>query len=208
MKEKSFFKFISTISFSFIFLLLFTLNVFAASKTETATFSGGCFWAMESMFQKLKGVISVDPGYAGGTVKNPSYEEVCTGNTGHAETIQIIFDPSKISYETLLNVFWHVHNPTTLNRQGEDEGTQYRSVIFYHDKKQKELAEKTKAELAKSKYWGDSPIVTQIEVFTNFYKAEDYHKDYYNKHPNEPYSQFVVAPKIAKFKKEFKSLLK
>ena len=176
-------------------------------KLETATFGGGCFWCVEAIFQDLKGVKSVKSGYAGGHVKNPSYKEVCTGTTGHAEVTQIEFDPSVISYDDLLYVFWRTHDPTTLNRQGADVGTQYRSVIFYHDEKQKEVAEKSKKETDASGLY-PNPIVTQIEPFTNFYEAEDYHQDYYNLNPNQPYCRLVIDPKVQKFKKQFKEKLK
>ena len=176
-------------------------------KLETATFGGGCFWCVEAIFQDLKGVKSVKSGYAGGHVKNPSYKEVCTGTTGHAEVTQIEFDPSVISYDDLLYVFWRTHDPTTLNRQGADVGTQYRSVIFYHDEKQKEVAEKSKKETDASGLY-PNPLVTQIEPFTNFYEAEDYHQDYYNLNPNQPYCRLVIDPKVQKFKKQFKEKLK
>ena len=203
------FKFLGIIGFSFLVMFFLNLNTLAKNtKTETATIAGGCFWAMESMFQKLNGVISVDSGYAGGFVKNPSYEEVCTAKTGHAETINIVFDPNKISYAKILDIFWKVHNPTTLNRQDNDEGPQYRSAIFYRDKKQKETAQKSKADLTKSGFWSPSPVVTEINAFTNFYKAEAYHKNYFTNHPNEPYTMSVVAPKVEKFQKNYKSLLK
>ena len=174
---------------------------------DTATFGAGCFWCVEAQFQLLDGVLSVTSGFAGGTIKNPSYKEVCTGRTGHAEVCQIIFDPLKISYDEMLAAFWKTHDPTQLNRQGNDEGTQYRSVIFYHNEKQKELAEKYKKELNDSKAW-DQPIVTEISPFTVFYKAEDYHQDYYSTNGGEPYCHYVIQPKVEKFKQVFKDKLK
>lgn len=163
--------------------------------TEIATLAGGCFWCTEAIFQRLKGVSSVKPGYAGGQVRHPSYEQVCEGNTGHAESIQIEFDPAQISFADLLDIFWHTHNPTTINQQGNDVGPQYRSVIFYHDEKQKQIAEKSKSELAKSGTFQQS-IVTEITPFTNFYEAENYHHDYYQKHQTASYCDFVITPKI------------
>jgi peptide-methionine (S)-S-oxide reductase len=174
-------------------------------KTETATLAGGCFWCTEAIFQRLKGVISVEPGYAGGSVENPSYEEVSAGQTGHAEATQIIFDPGQISFDKLLEVFWATHNPTTLNRQGNDVGPQYRSVIFYHSPEQKEVAEKSKLQHAKD---FNDPIVTEIVAFTNFYKAENYHQNYYNTHKDQAYCSLVIEPKIQKLLKEFKDELK
>jgi len=174
---------------------------------ETATFGEGCFWCTEAVFQRLKGVIKVESGYSGGDVPNPTYEAVCTGKTGHAECSQITFDPKIISYSELLEVFWKTHDPTTLNRQGNDAGTQYRSVIFYHNDEQKQLAEKSKFELDSAKVW-NSPIVTEIIPFKIFFKAEDYHHDYYNQHGSQPYCSFVITPKVAKFKKIFADLLK
>jgi peptide-methionine (S)-S-oxide reductase len=174
---------------------------------QTATFGSGCFWCTEAIFERLNGVVKVESGYSGGNVENPTYEEVCTGTTGHAEVTQITYDPSVISYDELLEVFWKTHDPTTLNRQGNDMGTQYRSVIFYHNEEQKKLAEKYKAELYKSGAW-DNPIVTEISQFTNFYPAENYHQDYYNNNPNQGYCAFVIAPKLEKFEKVFKDKLK
>lgn len=164
---------------------------------EIATLAGGCFWCTEAIFKRLKGVISVTPGYSGGSTEKPTYEEVSSGRTGHAETIQIEFDSTKISFDKILDVFWHTHNPTTLNMQGYDIGTQYRSIIFYHDEKQREVAEKSKKELEQ---WGvfKDKIVTQIVPFKNFYPAEEYHKDYFEKNSNAPYCTFVITPKIQK----------
>ena len=173
------------------------------AHTETATFGEGCFWCSEAIFGNLKGVISVESGYSGGTTKNPTYEEVCSGETGHAEVVQIKFDPTIISYKELLEVFWKTHDPTTLNRQGADVGTQYRSVIFYHSPEQKELVEKFKEELNRENVF-NKPIITRIEPFTHFYKAENYHQDYFANHPNQGYCQFVIVPKLEKFRKIFK----
>ncbi len=172
-----------------------------------ATFGAGCFWCVEAVFQQLEGVEKVISGYAGGHVKNPTYKEVCSGLTGHAEVAQITYDPSKVSYDTLLEVFWKTHNPTTLNRQGGDEGTQYRSVIFYHDENQKALAEKYKKELDASGAW-DNPIVTTIEPIPVFYPAEDYHQNYYNLNGGASYCQYVIRPKVEKFQKVFRDRMK
>ena len=174
---------------------------------ETATFGSGCFWCTEAIFERLNGVHSVVSGFAGGTVPNPTYEAVCNGKTGHAEVCQITYNPNVISYDELLKVFWKTHDPTTLNKQGNDVGTQYRSVIFYHNEKQKERAEYYKNELNKSESWND-PIVTVIESYNNFYKAEDYHQHYFEKNPYQGYCSFIIAPKIEKFKKVFKEILK
>jgi peptide-methionine (S)-S-oxide reductase len=169
---------------------------------ETATLAGGCFWCTEALFKRLKGVISVTPGYAGGTKENPTYEEVCSGKTGHAESTQIDFDPTIIPYEKILDVFWHTHNPTTLNQQGNDIGTQYRSVIFYRGEKQKEVALKSKENLEKEGLYKNK-IVTEIIPFTNFYKAENYHENYYDKNKNYPYCTYVIDPKIQKLMQKF-----
>lgn len=166
---------------------------------EVATFGAGCFWCVEAIFQCLDGVTSVVSGYAGGTVDNPTYEEVCTGTTGHAEACQITYDPARLSYPQLLTVFFQTHDPTTLNRQGPDVGTQYRSVIFYHDDKQREAAERSKRELDASGKW-PNPIVTEIAPFTNFFPAEDYHQNYYRLNASVPYSTAVIRPKVEKFK--------
>jgi peptide-methionine (S)-S-oxide reductase len=164
---------------------------------EVATLAGGCFWCTEAIFKRLKGVISVKPGYAGGTVVNPSYGEVSSRKTGHAEAIQIEFDPTQISFEKILDVFWATHDPTTLNRQGSDIGPQYRSVIFYHNKHQRQIAEKSKTNLEKKKVF-QKPVVTEIIPFTNFYIAEDYHQNYFDHHRNAPYCRVVIDPKIKK----------
>ena len=181
-------------------------NKVMPEKLDTAVLGAGCFWCTEAVFERLKGVESVEAGYSGGTAVNPSYEEVCTGTTGHAEVARIIFDPAVISYEQLLDVYWTVHDPTTLNRQGADVGTQYRSVIFYLNDDQKQKAEKSKTEVAPT-IW-DDPIVTEISPLKNFYKAEDYHQEYYDNNPNASYCQFVIHPKLQKFKKKFKDCLK
>ena len=178
-----------------------------AATTDTATFGTGCFWCTEAIFQQLEGVVSVTSGYSGGQVNNPTYKQICTGTTGHAECLRVVFDPSKITYDELLEVFWQVHDPTTLNRQGNDVGTQYRSVVFYHDEAQKAKAEKYKAELTKSGAW-DNPVVTTIEPMVKFYPAEDYHQNYYNDNTSQGYCQFVIRPKLEKFQKVFKSKLK
>jgi len=182
-------------------------NIPAGKKTDTATFGTGCFWCTEALFQELKGVLKATSGYTGGNVANPSYEEVCTGTTGHAEALQIIYDPAVITYDELLEVFWEAHDPTSLNRQGNDVGTQYRSAIFYHNAEQKEKAEHYKAELNKSGAY-DKPIVTEITGFTKFYPAEDYHQNYYNTHGSQPYCYLVIRPKVEKFEKVFKNKLK
>src|SRR6266513_5767562 len=170
----------------------------APVKTETATFANGCFWCTEAIFEELDGVISAVSGYAGGHTENPTYKQVCAGQTGHAESLQIVYDPSKISFDELLEVFWKTHDPTTLNRQGADVGTQYRSGIFYHNEEQKQKAEKYKAELDKSGAF-DKPIVTEITPFTKFYPAEDYHQQYFENNENSnPYCRIVIQPKLEK----------
>ncbi len=171
-----------------------------------ATLGNGCFWCTEAIFKGLVGVMEVTSGYSGGTTINPDYTSVCTGQTGHAECLQIKYDPTKISFEQLLEVFWATHDPTTLNRQGNDIGTQYRSVIFYHNELQKEIAHEYVAQLTNSKKFSN-PIVTVIEPINVFYSAENYHQDYFSQHQNESYCQFVVRPKVEKFRKEFKSSL-
>lgn len=176
-------------------------------KTDTATFAAGCFWCVEAVFQELKGVLSVTSGYTGGKIKNPTYREVCSGLTGHAEACEIVYDPSVISYEELLEAFWASHDPTTLNRQGADQGTQYRSAIFYHTENQKQLAEAYKTKLNSAKAF-DKPIVTEISPATTFYKAEDYHQNYFNENGNAPYCTYVIVPKLEKFRKVFKDKLK
>ncbi|GIV35917.1 MAG: peptide methionine sulfoxide reductase MsrA [Cyclobacteriaceae bacterium] len=172
------------------------------SNLELATFGGGCFWCTEAVFQQVKGVERVVSGYSGGKVKNPSYKEVCSGLTGHAEVVQITFNPKVITYDELLEIFWKTHDPTTLNRQGNDVGTQYRSVIFYHNDEQREKAEYYRRKLNEEKAF-DSPIVTEITAFTAFYPAEDYHQNYYRLNASAPYCTYVIAPKLEKFKKAF-----
>ncbi len=172
-----------------------TNTVMTTHKIETATLGGGCFWCLEAVYERLPGVLSVTSGYAGGHTVNPTYHEVCGGDTGHAEVTQITFDPAKISYAQLLEVFWQAHDPTTLNRQGNDAGTQYRSIILYHDEKQKLLAEKSKLEAQKDFF---KPIVTEIVPLTKFYSAEDYHQGYFDAHGHEPYCQLVIVPKLEK----------
>ena len=176
-------------------------------KLENATFGTGCFWCTEAVFQQLEGVVKVTSGYSGGLVEDPTYKQVCTGTTGHAECLHIVYDPSKITYDELLEVFWQVHDPTTLNRQGNDIGTQYRSVVFYHDAIQKAKVEKYATALNKSGAWAN-PIVTKLEPFVKFYPAEDYHQNYFNLNGSESYCQFVIRPKVEKFEKVFKSKLK
>lgn len=169
-----------------------------------ATFGGGCFWCTEAIYKGIDGVQSVVSGYAGGHTPNPTYKEVCTGQTGHAEVTQITYDPARVSYDKLLEIFWAAHDPTSLNRQGNDVGTQYRSVIFYSDEAQREAAVKSKAALATSGAF-KNPIVTEIKPLTNFYPAEDYHQDYYSRNPNQPYCYFVIRPKLEKLEKKFKA---
>lgn len=171
-------------------------------KTDTVTFGSGCFWCTEAIFQQLNGVLKVESGYSGGARPNPTYEQVSSGASGHAEVTQITYDPSVITFEDLLEVFWKTHDPTTLNRQGADVGTQYRSVIFYHNEAQKQLAETYMAKLDTSGAW-DNPIVTEISAFKAFYKAEDYHQNYYNNNKRAPYCTFVIGPKLEKFEKVF-----
>jgi peptide-methionine (S)-S-oxide reductase len=176
-------------------------------QLEIATLGGGCFWCLEAVYDDLEGVVSVESGYAGGKVAQPSYQEVCSGMTGHAEVVKVTFDPSVTPFKEILEVFFTIHNPTTLNRQGADVGTQYRSVIFYHDEKQKETAEQVIREIEAEKIW-DDPIVTQLEPIQAFYMAEDYHQEYFKKNPYQGYCQMVVAPKVAKFRQKFASKLK
>lgn len=174
---------------------------------ETATLAGGCFWCLEAVYDEVKGVISVESGYANGHTPNPSYRDVCTGSTGHAEAVRITFDPSVVTFRDLLDIFFTIHDPTTLNRQGADVGTQYRSGIYYHTPEQKEIAEQIIRELNAQKIW-DRPIVTEVEPIKDFYVAEDYHQDYFAKNPYQPYCMAVVAPKVTKFRKHFLELRK
>lgn len=175
--------------------------------TETITFGSGCFWCTEAIFQQVKGVEKVVSGYSGGHVVNPTYEQVCEKNTGHAEVCQLTFDPSQVSVDELLEIFWQTHDPTTLNQQGNDVGPQYRSVVFYHNEMQKQRAEFFLTELSKSGAY-EKPIVTTIEPYKNFYKAENYHQDYYKQNGSQPYCYFVIRPKVEKFEKAFKDKMK
>jgi peptide-methionine (S)-S-oxide reductase len=195
-----------------LFLMLLSLNVIthvSAKETdmkyEVATLGGGCFWCLEAVFEETRGVMDVVSGYAGGTLQSPSYEQVSSGSTGHAEVVQVTFDPKIISYEALLKIFWLIHDPTTLNRQGNDVGSQYRSVIFYHDEHQKEQAEASLKAFS-SKF--TKPLVTEIKPLETFYKAEAYHQDYFKNNPNQGYCMFVVSPKVEHFKHEYKDLVK
>jgi len=188
--------------------LMFCSHLFAkenAMKTEVVTLGGGCFWCLEAVFEETRGVLEVVSGYAGGEVKNPTYEQVCSGTTGHAEVVQITFDADKISYEEILKVFWLIHDPTSLNRQGNDVGTQYRSVIFYQNEAQKMKAEASIKEFS-TKFV--KPIVTEVKPLERFYKAEAYHQGYFKNNPNQGYCTFVVSPKIQHFKHEYKDLVK
>jgi peptide-methionine (S)-S-oxide reductase len=176
-------------------------------ELETATLASGCFWCTEAVFQEIKGVETIEPGYTGGSMRNPTYEQVSTGTTGHAEAVQIQFDPSVISFREILEISFATHDPTTPNRQGADVGHQYRSAIFYHDEKQEAIAAEVIKELTLEKIF-DSPIVTEVVAFQKFYKAEDYHKDYFKKHPNQPYCRVLISPKVAKLRKKFQDKLK
>ena len=177
-----------------------------SQKTELATFGAGCFWCVEAIYQRVSGVMDIESGYAGGHVINPTYKQVTTGRTGHAEVVRITFRPDIISFEELLEVFWHTHDPTTLNRQGADVGTQYRSAIFYHNEEQKQIAEASLKKTDESDLW-DDPIVTEITELSNYSTAEDYHQNYFNNNPNAGYCSIVIAPKVQKFKKKFPHLL-
>jgi peptide-methionine (S)-S-oxide reductase len=177
------------------------------TNLQTATLAGGCFWCLEAVFDEMKGVVSVESGYSNGHVSNPTYREVCNGDTGHAEVVQVKYDPSVISFHDLLNVFFAIHDPTTMNRQGADAGTQYRSAIFYHDDEQKKVAEELIKSLNAQKIW-DKPIVTEVTKLDKFYIAEDYHQEYFARNTFQPYCQAVVAPKVSKFRKHFLELLK
>ncbi|HEV2282213.1 MAG TPA: peptide-methionine (S)-S-oxide reductase MsrA [bacterium] len=178
-----------------------------APREEIATLAGGCFWCLEAVYADLEGVLRVESGYAGGTVPSPSYQQVCTGTTGHAEVVQVTFDPRALSYRDLLEVFFNIHDPTTLNRQGHDIGTQYRSAIYYHSPQQKAIAEQTIRELGEARRWAN-PIVTEVAPLTAFYKAEPYHQEYFAHNPFQPYCQAVVGPKVAKFRKQYRERLK
>jgi len=174
---------------------------------EVATLAGGCFWCIEVVFREVNGVENVVSGYTGGNTVNPTYEQVCTGKTGHAESVQVSFNPSKLSYREILEIFFSVHNPTTLNRQGVDVGTQYRSAIFYHNEQQKRVAQELVRELSEANLW-DKPIVTEIVPLDTFYPAEDYHQEYFSRHPEQAYCQMVISPKISKFRKQWTKHLK
>ena len=193
-------------NFIILVLIIFSTEIIA-KELETATLGGGCFWCTEAVYLELKGVESVKPGYSGGHVKNPTYQEVCTEATGHAEVVQITFDPEVVSFSEILEVFFVTHDPTTLNRQGNDVGTQYRSAIFYHSEEQKETALKVIELLEKEKAY-KKPIVTEVTPFDAFYVAEDYHINYFARNKNQPYCQYVVAPKVEKFRKVFKEKMK
>ncbi|HCQ02113.1 MAG TPA: peptide-methionine (S)-S-oxide reductase [Candidatus Latescibacteria bacterium] len=177
-----------------------------SQRTETATLGGGCFWCLEAIYQNVNGVSLVVSGYAGGSVDNPSYQAVCSGTTGHAEVMQITFDPDVISYDNILYIFWRMHDPTTPNRQGADVGTQYRSIIFYHDETQQEIAEHSRKQADASDLW-DNAIVTEVVPLTRFYPAEDYHQNYYRNNPRQPYCTMVIDPKVDKFKKSFQDMM-
>ncbi len=177
------------------------------TNLQTATLAGGCFWCLEAVYDEIKGVHLVESGYAGGQMDNPTYRDVCNGNTGHAEVVQIQFDPNVVSYRDLLNVFFTIHDPTTLNRQGADVGTQYRSAIFYDDDEQQKISEEVIKDLTAQKLW-DRPIVTEVTKLDKFYMAEDYHQEYFARNPYQPYCQVVVAPKVSKFRKHFLEMLK
>jgi peptide-methionine (S)-S-oxide reductase len=210
-------QFLGSVALGTLFTLL--LNAPAMSQTENqsgnktesnlevATFGGGCFWCVESVFEQVKGVKSVVSGYEGGRVKNPTYKQVCTGNTGHAEVCRVEYDPKEVSFEKLLQIFWKVHDPTTLNRQGPDEGTQYRSVIFYHTEEQREIAQKYKKKLNELKAFR-SPVVTEISETSEFYPAEEYHQDYFAKNPRDAYCNYNIPPKLEKFRQAFGDMVK
>jgi peptide-methionine (S)-S-oxide reductase len=176
-------------------------------RREVATLGGGCFWCLEAVYDELRGVEKVESGYSGGTVPDPTYRQVCTGTTGHAEVVQVTFDPEVVSFREILEVFFTIHDPTTLNRQGADVGPQYRSAILYHDQEQRRIAEEVISELEAERIW-DDPIVTEVTPFEVFYVAEDYHKDYFRNNEYQPYCQVVIAPKVAKFRKQYLERLK
>ncbi len=178
-----------------------------STALEVATLAGGCFWCTEAIFDQLKGVVKVESGYSGGSVTNPTYEDVCTGDTGHAESIQVTFDPSKVSYKDLLHIFFTTHDPTTLNRQGADAGTQYRSAVFYRNAEQEKIAREVIREFENDKVWKNR-IVTEVVPFKDFYKAEDYHQEYYAKNSRQPYCRVVIEPKIAKLREHYREKLK
>lgn len=198
---------ITSIGIAILILISTNLTFASMKKTEIATFGAGCFWCVEAIFQQLDGVETVESGYSGGDLKNPTYKDITTGLTGHAEVIQLTYNPDVISFDELLEVFWGTHDPTTLNRQGADVGTQYRSAVFYHTEKQKQLAEKYKKELNDAKAFA-RPIVTEVTAFKKFYKAENYHQNYYNNNSSQGYCRVVIKPKLDKLKKVFKDKLK
>jgi len=210
-------QFLRSVVFGTLFTLLLTAPAMSQTENESgkktesnlevATFGGGCFWCVESVFEQVKGVKSVVSGYEGGRVKNPTYKQVCTGNTGHAEVCRVEFDPKEVSFEKLLQIFWKVHDPTTLNRQGPDEGTQYRSVIFYHTEEQREIAQKYKKKLNELKAFR-SPVVTEISETSEFYPAEEYHQDYFAKNPRDAYCNYNIPPKLEKFRQAFGDMVK
>lgn len=169
---------------------------------ETATLGGGCFWCLEAVFQEMQGILSVAPGYMGGRVENPTYEQVCGGGTGHVEVTQLVFDAAAVSFRDILNVFFAIHDPTSLDRQGNDVGSQYRSAIFYHSAEQKQAAEDAIREMDAERIWS-KPIVTEVRPAETFYRAEDYHQEYFRNHPNQPYCAYIVAPKVKKFREKF-----
>lgn len=207
------------ITLSIAFIILFDMTLLGGQDTvgkqdseavlkdvETAVLGGGCFWCIEAIFENLKGVEKVESGYAGGHAENPTYQQVCTGNTGHAEVVRIVFNPGIISYEDILRIFFDVHDPTTLNRQGADVGTQYRSIILTLNENQKQMAEKVIQEIENEKIW-ENPIVTEVVPFTTFHMAEDYHQEYYENNPNQSYCRLVISPKVGKFRKAYKEKL-
>jgi peptide-methionine (S)-S-oxide reductase len=204
IKEKRIDNYLNT---NHVILVIISFYNYMMENLETITLGAGCFWCVEAVFQNLKGIERVVSGYSGGHIKNPAYREVCNGVTGHAEVIQLTFDPTVVSVAEILQVFWQTHDPTTLNRQGNDVGTQYRSAVFYHNEEQKQIAEQYKEELNRNKAY-PNPIVTEITPFTNFYPAEDYHQNYFNQHAEESYCQYVVRPKVEKFKKLFGDKMK
>lgn len=211
MKTSNYLKILITVLLSTgLVVNMFSQNQYQSKKlmkTEIATFGSGCFWCTEAIFDMIDGVLKVEPGFSGGTTANPTYNQVITGATGHAEATQITYDPSKVTFQSLLEVFWKTHDPTTLNRQGADVGTQYRSVIFYHNEQQEMLANKYIKELQEAGIW-ENPIVTEIAPFVVFYPAEDYHNDYYKNNPTNSYCNFVITPKIKKFEKIFSDKIK
>jgi peptide-methionine (S)-S-oxide reductase len=179
----------------------------AMATQETATLGGGCFWCLEAVYQELEGVVSVTSGYMGGHADNPTYDEVCSGGTGHVEVTQLVFDPEVVSFRDILDVFFTIHDPTSLDRQGNDVGTQYRSAIFYHSEEQKRVAEEAIAEINLEGIWS-KPIVTQVRPAEKFYRAEDYHQEYFSNHPNQPYCSYIVAPKVKKFREKFRARMR